>query len=83
VVLEVELDGGGVVAPPGTTVVVSFLSHAVKANAPTTAKRIPLRLIFTLLSSERSLIAHVPRAIAVPLRICGPPDVNLPTFSCG
>ena len=68
-VVLVEVLLGGVVEPPGITVVVSFFSHADKANAPTTAKSIPLRLIFTLLSSERPIENCTrPRANTVPLR---------------
>jgi hypothetical protein len=68
-VVLVEVLLGGVVEPPGITVVVSFFSQADKANAPTTAISIPLRLISTLLSSER-LIENCtrPRANTVPLR---------------
>ncbi|HET7160433.1 MAG TPA: hypothetical protein VFI62_15645 [Burkholderiales bacterium] len=68
-VVLVEVLLGGVVEPPGITVVVSFFSQADKANAPTTAKSIPLRLIFTLLSSERPIENCTrPRANTVPLR---------------
>jgi hypothetical protein len=55
-VVVVDVDPlGAVVLPPGTTVVVSFLSQADNANAPNTANSTPLRLMFTLLSSEKSL----------------------------
>ena len=44
--------GEVVVDPPGTTVVVSFFSHAASAKAPTSTNKYPLRFISTLLSSD-------------------------------
>lgn len=54
VVVEVEPLGAAVL-PPGITVVVSFFSQADSANAPITTNTYPLRLMFTRLSSEKSL----------------------------
>lgn len=49
---EDEPLGEVVVDPPGTTVVVSFFSHAASAKAPTSTNKYPLRFISTLLSSD-------------------------------